>query len=737
MIVEECINLIIKHTSTAYDKEKLLVLYEILILFIFDCITPRHLGNETLTQQTWTRHALISEVVGQVEKFYIYNKKKLTKEQKKTYVLITLNIIEWLAQNNKIKQELITIYSGDVVSWEKEGVVDVCADVITPHIDEKERKKFKTIYVYSALGDLKLNLNTNYWNVSIIPLKQYIHEDGAIYHQGVTFKSIQKVTLENKYSARHIILEDITILNKIKNMQVYINPNLYKLIKQKAHENTKIEAVDVIQAIKTDIYQMKIPVYTTTMKKESSYLGKERTKSRIDRFATQKKIKFLQKRVNKQLILLDFLMLGQFKNLFDRPLYFYFMFDFRGRLYYKSKISPQNTYLFRYIYDYGAYRQEYLDIDLALPIDYQSWYEVIKQSLGLQISLREVEKRILFWLVIEFAKLQKNLHTEAYNGVYSIENFIHLGLQIAYQGAFVTTDTEKSIQYNYIMYIWNELTTQQTLSRHYLIYKDATASAIQLLTVYLGPVSKEIAIYTNLDSYTHWYDTYHYIIRLFKETHVLQAESQSLFTRTNLKKTIMTYNYSATFYTCWQEFEDQLQQQFTNINQQQLQKIKQDFKMFYQYLDELFNKKNIFAHSLEGITKELLTSYEEKKQITIQSSDKAIIHLHYLRGVLRRWSLQNNNARKTIQMYELQNKLDVKKTRQAIKPNTTHALDAALIRETLVDLDKSIITIHDCYGIDIFNIDSTLYSLNKNINRINNGVEVVGTQQWFSIFIIL
>ncbi len=98
----------------------------------------------------------------------------------------------------------------------------------------------------------------------------------------------------------------------------------------------------------------------------------------------------------------------------------------------------------------------------------------------------------------------------------------------------------------------------------------------------------------------------------------------------------MTYNYSATFYTCWQEFEDRLKEGNPLLNNTQLQLIKQDYKAFYKFLDDLFNKQNIFTNSLDGLTQDLLGSYEENKQITIQSTDKATIHLHYLISVSRR-----------------------------------------------------------------------------------------------------
>jgi DNA-directed RNA polymerase len=99
--------------------------------------------------------------------------------------------------------------------------------------------------------------------------------------------------------------------------------------------------------------------------------------------------------------------------------------------------------------------------------------------------------------------------------------------------------------------------------------------------------------------------------------------------------------------------------------------------------------------------------------------------------------LQKNKLRKTIQVQELKEKLDVKKTKQSIKPNTTHAMDAALVRETLGDLRQPIITIHDCYGTDIMRIDEVIYSINKNINRVEKTELKKDREHWFSIFIVL
>ena len=76
--------------------------------------------------------------------------------------------------------------------------------------------------------------------------------------------------------------------------------------------------------------------------------------------------------------------------------------------------------------------------------------------------------------------------------------------------------------------------------------------------------------------------------------------------------------------------------------------------------------------------------------------------------------------RKTIQMMELKNQIDLKKTLQALKPNATHTMDAVIVRETLRDLEKAIITIHDCFGVSVYKVDDVIYSYNKNINKLKN-----------------
>lgn len=73
-----------------------------------------------------------------------------------------------------------------------------------------------------------------------------------------------------------------------------------------------------------------------------------------------------------------------------------------------------------------------------------------------------------------------------------------------------------------------------------------------------------------------------------------------------------------------------------HLESKQLQNIKKDFKQFYLFLDELFNKQGVFVGSMDGLSQTLLSSYESNKVITMQSTDGATIFLHYKENSLKR-----------------------------------------------------------------------------------------------------
>ncbi len=98
----------------------------------------------------------------------------------------------------------------------------------------------------------------------------------------------------------------------------------------------------------------------------------------------------------------------------------------------------------------------------------------------------------------------------------------------------------------------------------------------------------------------------------------------------------MTYNYSATLHTCWTEFVQQIKEQNQNYDASVIRDLKKDFKRFYEFLDEFFNKQGTFLSSFDLIAQKQINSYALGGVITFQSTDKATIYLHYQENTLKR-----------------------------------------------------------------------------------------------------
>jgi hypothetical protein len=87
---------------------------------------------------------------------------------------------------------------------------------------------------------------------------------GSIYIMGATLKSLHKVTLENRYNNKHIILEDITIINKLRGLKLYLNTELYKIMNNGlagTYEAGQFNVRSILKRVKEDIKQLSCPVY--------------------------------------------------------------------------------------------------------------------------------------------------------------------------------------------------------------------------------------------------------------------------------------------------------------------------------------------------------------------------------------------------------------------------------------------------------------------------------------------
>jgi len=163
-----------------------------------------------------------------------------------------------------VKQETIVVAENVIENLNESQSPEVNEPGDIPHKARLGGSKYKTIYTYQANISLKLPLGLAYWNVSIIPMSEILLAEGAIYIMSATLKSLHKVTLENRYNNKHIILDDITIINKLKELKLYLNPKLYKLMYtslEGAGEEGRITVKNILRSIREDIKQLNYPVF--------------------------------------------------------------------------------------------------------------------------------------------------------------------------------------------------------------------------------------------------------------------------------------------------------------------------------------------------------------------------------------------------------------------------------------------------------------------------------------------
>jgi len=88
-----------------------------------------------------------------------------------------------------------------------------------------------------------------------------VFPDKLIYLKAITFTSIHRVTLENKYSNRYFWLEDLTILEKLQQLQVHINEDLYETVFKELTKNSPPAALaELLEQITMDLKQLSKPV---------------------------------------------------------------------------------------------------------------------------------------------------------------------------------------------------------------------------------------------------------------------------------------------------------------------------------------------------------------------------------------------------------------------------------------------------------------------------------------------
>jgi hypothetical protein len=201
----------------------------------------------------------------------------------------------------------------------------------------------------------------------------------------------------------------------------------------------------------------------------------------------------------------------------------------------------------------------------------------------------------------------------------------------------------------------------------------------------------------------------------------------------------MTYIYGAKYITLLDYYIDSID---NSLNKEKANKI---FKIFYYFLVNFFESKNFFKLPFSTLLENAKKIFLNDENIIIQTADKSLIYLNYNKLCYRRLDRIFYKKRNTIK-YGISSELfDLKKTYRSLTPNIIQSLDALFLRFIVEELGYGIITIHDCFGIDILNTDLLLQKANTAINKVgyeyyNNSIvkrDKIKIMQYYSIFLLI
>lgn len=298
--------------------------------------------------------------------------------------------------------------------------------------------------------------------------------------------------------------------------------------------------------------------------------------------------------------------------------------------------------------------------------------------------------------------------------VVSTEAFIKTGLNVLKKLNTEKNQYKKELDiYDFleviqIKYILDNLYGQKIKKN--IIIKDATASGYQHLIKILGYNSEYALKACNLDDENHWYDTYSIIIEQFKLNlaEPLLKNYWKYIYRKSVKFTIMTDNYSSSFRTCFENFKSHVNwEEKTWDEKENLKKI---FTHFFSYLKN--NNKHCFFKNKTSH----LYDINENNRFKVSLNDGRA-DISYYMTTIKSFDIKINSKRYTTQILFLTENIDKRKIRTASKTNITHSAEGEVTRRAYREWEHSLLTIHDCFLIDILEVDNFIERMNIIMNK--------------------
>jgi hypothetical protein len=233
-----------------------------------------------------------------------------------------------------------------------------------------------------------------------------------------------------------------------------------------------------------------------------------------------------------------------------------------------------------------------------------------------------------------------------------------------------------------------------------------------------------------------WHDPYTYILLDFLEKN--NITNKNLFTRVNIKKTIMTIPYSIGENSAWKYFIE-------NIKESEVSnELRSEFKKFFNQTKKKIEGDFFFKNSTDRMLLYAITKAFWSNECKIEL-EKSNVHLVYYKSQKKIIDLtikiKNNKIRivKKINLLDYEN-IDYENLIISVRANWIAVLDAECLRMIEDESKRSLYSIHDSILIDYLNIDELILWSNTVMSK-NEFIDIKWDNKHnfkiFSFFIML
>ena len=501
---------------------------------------------------------------------------------------------------------------------------------------------------------------------------------------------------------KHYLLNTYLVTSKIQKKNPVINQKFTKLLSEYAKTSFFFDK-QMFQIVEKELTKIKSENIDEILKKLQSKYTQKNIKiidsinidDTINNLSFLKyQIKKIQKNLSLNIEMWIFEKLKQEYEDYDGPIYFIPYADFRGRIYYKSMISPQSGWIFRFLYNFGNIdKVEYEDLNM------------INLDRKLEDKIQEINKSINFkifsWIFLSIGFKFKKEIIGSKKSV-DIEKFIEKGLEKynVYKNCWEKIwDDEKdrmdAIEIIYYITLVKSLEEDKPLKRY--IIKDTTASIYQHLGKVLIFKNYKALELTNLMSNFTWFDTYDPIINYLLK--FIDEEVKEFFTRKTLKKILMTTKYNIGFESALSYFNGELE--FINDKEKYRLIIKNFYRIYKMLKKGDAEEEILFKKSIEDFNSHIVTLND------IEFEDIKI-NLTYFKMKKFELCIFVDKQRYTMIDYRRIDEKDDKKILSSSLPHVIHALDALYARKIFKILNSfniNLFTIHDAFAIPFNQIE--------------------------------